>query len=302
MSPLRRILAAVSTSLAVTVGAADAHAARESGIQITLDERAVLVNKDVGDARWAISYDRGTTTAIGNVFFSAGDPGFLYCRKQAIGDVFECYGADPCDAGRCASAFGVIAAVELPSSFFATAGSTGAPVLGRSMEIAATDAPPAVGAAETRSSGIQHTPDGRQVMVNKDVGGARWAITYNRDDGTLTGNVFFPGGGPPVFLFCDPLAPPTRFSCYGADACTTATCIDQYAFIQDVTLPADFLGDATATCGNGVEEPGERCEVGGRCQLICGLDAFCFIEIGVAPIPVFGVCSDDCGRCRPSEE
>lgn len=298
MDARRRTVAAALGSVLVAVGAADAEAQRQSGIQITLDERAVLVSKDVAGARWAITYDLETTTALGNVFFpDGGDPGFLFCRKQGFTDTFTCYGADPCEGGRCSSDFGIVGAVELPASFFETANATGTDVLGLSVEV------PAAGAgatpAQVRSSGIQHGPDGRQVMVNKDVGGARWAITYNRDDATLTGNVFFPGGGPPVFLFCDPIAPPARFACYGADACVTASCIDQYDFIQDVTLPAGFLGATSAVCGNGLEEPGERCEPGQSCQFLCGLDAFCVIEIGIAPVPIAGACTSDCTRCLP---
>jgi hypothetical protein len=51
------------------------------------------------------------------------------------------------------------------------------------------------------ASGAQVTPDGRRALISKDVGGQRWAINRNQD-GTVTGNVFFPGGGPPQFVFC----------------------------------------------------------------------------------------------------
>ncbi len=88
--------------------------------------------------------------------------------------------------------------------------------------------------------GIQGTPDGKRVLVNKDVGAERWAISLN-DDGTATGNVFRSDGGAPAFIFCEPLAAPNSFRCFGADACTTETCIDQYVLIADVTLPSDFF-------------------------------------------------------------
>ena len=41
-----------------------------------------------------------------------------------------------------------------------------------------------------RESGIQLTPDGKRVLVSKDVAGQRYAIAMNRDDGSVTGNVF----------------------------------------------------------------------------------------------------------------
>ena len=47
---------------------------------------------------------------------------------------------------------------------------------------------------DARESGLQITPDERCTLVSKDVGTERWAITRNADDGSVTGNVFFPFG------------------------------------------------------------------------------------------------------------
>jgi hypothetical protein len=49
---------------------------------------------------------------------------------------------------------------------------------------------------------IQVTPDQKRILISKDVGSQRWAITYNLDDHTATGNVFFAGGGDPQFVWC----------------------------------------------------------------------------------------------------
>src|SRR6185295_6189555 len=54
-----------------------------------------------------------------------------------------------------------------------------------------------------RGSGIQITPDELRILISKDVADERWAITRNLDDLTVTGNVFFPEGGPPLFVFCE---------------------------------------------------------------------------------------------------
>ena len=96
--------------------------------------------------------------------------------------------------------------------------------------------------------GIQETPDGRRILVNKDVGTERWAITLN-SDGTALGNVFRSDGGPPSFLSCDPLPDANHFACYGADDCSTDRCVDQYAFIANIELPPSFFQPPTP-CGS----------------------------------------------------
>ncbi len=88
--------------------------------------------------------------------------------------------------------------------------------------------------------GIQRTPDGKRVLVNKDVGPDRWAIALNEADQTVIGNVFRADGSP-AFIVCTPLAGDNSFSCSGADGCTVEPCTDQFTFIDNVTLPANFF-------------------------------------------------------------
>lgn len=90
-----------------------------------------------------------------------------------------------------------------------------------------------------RQSGIQRRPDGKGVLVSKDVGGSRFAITNNVDDGTLTGNIFFSDGRSPGFLFCAPIGG-NDYSCSGSDRCGEASC-PGYEFIANVTLPEEFF-------------------------------------------------------------
>jgi hypothetical protein len=103
-----------------------------------------------------------------------------------------------------------------------------------------------------RESGIQFSPDGKRVFVSKDVGDQRFAITLNTDDGTVTGNVFFPQGGEPRFVACEPSPPVVnRFTCAVADACTAAPCTGQFIDVGEQTVPPDFftatgLGTAAA--------------------------------------------------------
>ena len=52
------------------------------------------------------------------------------------------------------------------------------------------------------AAGTRTTPDGKQVLISKDVGSERWAISMNLDDGTVTGNVFRPGAEP-SFVWCE---------------------------------------------------------------------------------------------------
>ncbi|MBM4270057.1 MAG: hypothetical protein FJ144_26225 [Deltaproteobacteria bacterium] len=82
-------------------------------------------------------------------------------------------------------------------------------------------------------SGLQITPDARVTLISKDVGDQRWAIAYDASSGTVTGNVFFPGGGEPAFVFCERIRDDGNredgegdiaFSCSGADACVAPPC------------------------------------------------------------------------------
>src|SRR5690242_9813869 len=87
------------------------------------------------------------------------------------------------------------------------------------------------GRQASAQSGVQTTPDGKHVLVSKDVGAERWAISLTPADGTVTGNVFAPGGGPPQFVWCqqrEPAPDPAgelSFSCFGADACVASPCV-----------------------------------------------------------------------------
>lgn len=66
------------------------------GAQITPDDRQILVNKDVAGERWAITRNVVDGSATGNVFTSAADPQFVYCRPAVASPTLECFGATPC--------------------------------------------------------------------------------------------------------------------------------------------------------------------------------------------------------------
>lgn len=100
-------------------------------------------------------------------------------------------------------------------------------------------------------SGVRDSRDGTQILVNKDVGEERWAIAYDHATGTITGNVFFPDGGDPAFIWCaqegdiSPVesgAPDLELACYGSDACEDAPCAGPaWELIAEVTLPVSFF-------------------------------------------------------------
>lgn len=96
--------------------------ARESGVQITPDERQTLVNKDVGEERWAISLDSDTGTVTGNVYAEERDPVYLWCDEVARTDeqrTLDCYAANPCSEAPCTpDAWPFVRRVSVPSSFF----------------------------------------------------------------------------------------------------------------------------------------------------------------------------------------
>jgi hypothetical protein len=50
-------------------------------------------------------------------------------------------------------------------------------------------------------SPVRFTPDGAAILVNKDVHGERWAITFDADRSTVSGNVFI-GDSVVKFLWC----------------------------------------------------------------------------------------------------
>lgn len=89
--------------------------------------------------------------------------------------------------------------------------------------------------------GIQGTPDEKRVLVQKDVGTERWAISLNFDDGTATGNIFRADGGDPAFVVCEPTGSPNAFACSGADKCRATPCTDLFVPIGEVTLPETFF-------------------------------------------------------------
>jgi len=108
-------------------------------------------------------------------------------------------------------------------------------------------------AAAQRESGIQRTPDGERVLVSKDVGGQRYAITLNVADGTATGNVFSADGSAPQFISCAPIGL-DGFDCRVAPTCDPSAAREsgiQRAFdSQAVLVSKDVSGQRYAITRN----------------------------------------------------
>ena len=92
---MRKLWIAVAFVLAVG-GSAEA---RGKGVQLTPDDRQIIVQKDVGSERWSINLDTFEGTITGNVF-SDGDrpPVFLWCQpisstRHSI--TWDCFAAEP---------------------------------------------------------------------------------------------------------------------------------------------------------------------------------------------------------------
>jgi hypothetical protein len=109
------------------------------------------------------------------------------------------------------------------------------------------------GAADAqRESGIQLSPQSNRYFISKDVGNERWAITYNLDDKTVTGNVFPISGGAPTFLTCDitrveqapdPADAQYFLACRASGPCAAAPC-DPNAWnapAETGPIPGSFL-------------------------------------------------------------
>lgn len=107
-------------------------------------------------------------------------------------------------------------------------------------------------------TGVQWTPDGFQILVNKDVGNERWAITLNLADFSATGNVFFTDGSAPAFIWCQKTGESfdasageldLQYSCYGSDPGFGGFASNDWTLINDnVSLPLSFFIPAAETC------------------------------------------------------
>ncbi len=211
-----------------------------SGVQVTPDEARTVVSKDVGTERWAITRNRADGSVTGNVFFPDGSaPQFVWCEELAVsgGNItLRCLGANRCPLAPCvADEWALIGEVTIGQSFFG-------PEVGQ-MVASKRSLATGAGAVEQRSSGVQVTADRSIDIVSKDVGAERWAITRNRADGSVTGNVFFPDGRDPQFVWCEQRSSGAdiELSCFGAARCLAGMCSDQWSFISDVTIPESFF-------------------------------------------------------------
>lgn len=102
--------------------------------------------------------------------------------------------------------------------------------------------------------GVQILPDATSILVSKDVGNERWAITLSLADETplhVSGNVFRRDGGPVAFLWCpirsvsgsaDDIRNTTfTWDCFGSHACVAPPCGELWNFLTVVTLPGSFF-------------------------------------------------------------
>ena len=122
-------------------------------------------------------------------------------------------------------------------------------------------------AAAQSESGIQMTPDSKRYLISKDVGAERWAISFNLDDRTATGNVLKTDGTPTSFIWCEitdeissanPADIQYVMDCFGADACAQAPCTEGgwELIASDLTIGGDFmLPDGTRSTFSGNVEP-----------------------------------------------
>lgn len=220
----------------------------ESAFQITADNRAVLMQKDVGDQRWAVLF-RGAR-AYGNVYFPDGSPpAFVSCNVDfdpSGGAVLACGGADACNEPGCPP-YVPLGETVLPASFFRCSAGDPHPISGMFAlncppeTAASADAAPAGNAAS--GSGLRATHDGAYTMFQKDVGGERWSVFYQDASRTLFGSVFH-AEGPAVFLACSGVEEndeEVTYECFAADTCSGTCTSESYESIGTVTLPSTFF-------------------------------------------------------------
>ena len=112
--------------------------------------------------------------------------------------------------------------------------------------------------AHAAVSGVQWTPDSARILVNKDVGVERWAITLNLSDFSATGNVFFSDGQAPAFIWCQKTGQnfesdigelTLQYRCFGSDRAIGGFASSDWSLISDqVFLPLSFFIPEAETC------------------------------------------------------
>jgi hypothetical protein len=107
-------------------------AAAQSGLRVARDADRVLVSKDVGGERWAITRQRSTGSVTGNVFAAGASPSFIDCDEitnDGTNVELRCFGAGACPVGGACDPAGwqLLATVTLPLSFFEPGGSSPPP-------------------------------------------------------------------------------------------------------------------------------------------------------------------------------
>jgi len=219
---------------------------RGTGLQRTPDGERILLSKDLAGERWAIVLNAGDGSVSGNVFLEDGrDPAFVSCLAsgEASSDgflSFSCAGASQCRSGCQSEDWSALGTVTLPESFF----------LPRPRYPLPEPLAQGGGRASDSEAGVREIPEQDRVLVSKDAGGKRWAIAWN-EDGTVTGNVYDPGGGAPQFVWCSDLgndgnpdlaARVYRFRCAGADPCFEDSCrAENWTDLGAVELPGSFF-------------------------------------------------------------
>jgi len=116
---------------------------------------------------------------------------------------------------------------------------------------------PASGASAA-VTGIQWSPDAARLLVNKDVGAERWAITLNLSDFSATGNVFYTDDRAPSFIWCQKTGEDfdadfgeldLRYTCFGSDRAVGGFAANDWVEISDnVVLPLSFFIPEPETC------------------------------------------------------
>jgi len=112
--------------------------------------------------------------------------------------------------------------------------------------------------AHAAPNGVQWTPDGSHILVNKDVGAERWSIALNLGDLSATGNVFFTDGRTPAFIWCEKTADEfdstigeitLQYRCFGSQGSVGGFGIDDWTLIsEEVFLPLSFFVPSAETC------------------------------------------------------
>lgn len=335
MDVRRRLFAAVFAIASLSSAQRPEAQAQQSGLAVAPEGDVYLVNKDINGERWTIIANVAAGGEVQNITgvvreLATGNPRiFVNCSVrpdspcQRLSDdvdpqcqfLLQCDTADSCPdfAVYCSKTWARFSPDPTLNAGFFVRASGAAASTSENHEVASTSTvtAPAGGTADKAAT---LTPRLENFLASKPVGTERWSVALEVDhltrEAVVTGNVFFPDGAPPRFVYCRsqtgddiPLflvtGVPIPFDCLGTERCdgSPATCRQSWASIPSAPVPPSFflppsgLQPSTSIdldtcffapppCVQAPADPGTADRQARPAQQTCPIEAACTVSVG----------------------